>query len=92
MPGENGSPTPQPTWRVRVLIIVARHQPELWQALTCRFAGNAEVRVLFDRRQGERRPGDRTDEKNRPGPDRRRPPSLETDVRSRQYVIARAWQ
>ena len=92
MAGKNGAPTPQPTARGRVLIIVARHQPALWQALTRRFAGTAAVRVLFDRRQGERRGWDRAAAGTRPGPDRRRPPSLETDVRSRQYVIARARQ
>ena len=92
MPSENGSPTPQPTARVRVLIIVARHQPALWQGLTRRFAGNEDVQVLFDRRQGERRRWDRTYDMDRSGSDRRRPPSIETDVRSRQYVIARARQ
>ena len=46
MAGKNGAPTPQPTARGRVLIIVARHQPEPWQALTRRFAGNEDVQVL----------------------------------------------
>lgn len=87
MPTENGSPKPQPVGRVRFLIVVARDQPEVLQALTRRFERNEEVQVLLDRRRGAWRPGDRTNQI-----DRRRPPSIETDVRSRQYVIARAQQ
>ena len=84
---ENGSRKPQPNGRVRVLIVVAQDQPELWQALTRDFPGNGDLQVLLDRRRGEWRLGDRTNEV-----ERRRPPSIETDVRSRQYVITRAQQ
>jgi hypothetical protein len=90
MPVEEGSPNPQSTKRVRVLIVVARHQPELWQALKRRFTENEDVQVLLDRRRGERGVWDRTNEMNQRGSDRRRPPSIETDILYRQYVIARA--
>ena len=85
MPLENGLPESQPIMRARFLIVVARDQPEVLQALTRRFAGNEEVQVFLDRRQATWRSGERTDEI-----ERRRPPSIETDVNYRQYVIVRA--
>ena len=85
MPLEDGSPEFQPVGKARFLIVVARDQPEVLQALTRRFAGNEEVRVFQDRRQGVWRPGGLKDEI-----ERRRPPSIETDVNYRQYVIVRA--
>ena len=85
MPVEDGSTKPNPVGKLRFLIVVARDQPEVCQALTRHFKGNEEVQVLPDRRRGEWLSRDRTNEI-----DRRRPPSIETDVRYRQYVIARA--
>ena len=85
MPVENGSPESQPIGGARFLIVVARDQPEVLQALTRRFAGNEEVQVLLDRRQLAWGPGNRINEI-----ERRRPPSIETDVNYRQYVIVRA--
>ena len=85
MPLENGLPESQPIMRARFLIVVARDQPEVLQALTRRFAENEEVQVFLDRRQAAWRPGERTDEI-----EQRRPLSIETDVNYRQYVIVRA--
>ncbi len=90
MPAESGLPEAQPTGMVRALVVVARDQPDLWQALTRHFSASEDVHVLLDRRQWERRQRVHTYELDRRGADRRRPPSIENDVSYRQYVIARA--
>ena len=74
---------------VRGLIIVARDQPDLWRALTHEFGQNQEIRVLLDRRQGERRKANQAHAPDRRGADRRSLPRIEDDVRSRQYVLVR---
>jgi hypothetical protein len=74
---------------VRGLIIVARDQPELWRALTREFGQSQEIRVLLDRRLGERRKDDQSYVPDRRGMDRRSMPRIEDDVRSRQYVLVR---
>jgi hypothetical protein len=86
---ESGSPKAQPTEIIRALVVVARDQPDLRQSLTQHFAANEDVQVLLDRRQGQRRQRVQTYERDRRGPDRRRPPCIENDVSCRQYVIAR---
>jgi hypothetical protein len=73
--------------KVHSLIIVAGDQPDLLQALAGQFAGNTKVQVLQDRRRWERRQRVQTCEPDRRGPDRRRPPRLEYDVRCRSFVI-----
>ena len=78
--------------RPRGLIIVAPDQRDLWASLRNQLAATDNVLVFFDRRQGERRSGVQTYGTDRRGADRRRPPSRETDVRSRQYVIVRPRQ
>ena len=92
MPAGSGSLNGQPTGMIRALVIVARGQLDLWQSLTRHFAANEDVQVLLDRRLGERRQRFQPYELDRRGPDRRRPPSIENDVRSRQYVIVRPQQ
>ncbi len=89
---EGGSPEEESTGTVRALVVVARNQPDLWQALAKHFSANEDVRVLFDRRQLERRQRVQTYSLDRRGADRRRPPSIENDVSYRQYVIARPQQ
>ena len=74
---------------IRALVVVTRNQPDLWQSLTRHLAANEDVQVLLDRRQGERRQRVQTYELDRRGLDRRRPPRIENDVCSRQYVIVR---
>jgi len=86
---ESGSPKPQPTGIMRALVVVARDQPELWQSLTQHFSANEDVQVLLDRRQGERRQRVQAYERDRRGPDRRRPPSIESGVSHPRYVMAR---
>ena len=82
----------QPTGhKVRGLIIVARDQPDLWRSLQEHIgATNRDVEILLDRRLWERRQRFQRCEPDRRGSDRRRPPSIENDVRSRQFVIVRA--
>jgi hypothetical protein len=74
---------------VRGLIIVSRNQPELWHALIREFGRSEEIRVILDRRHGERRKADQLHAPDRRGTDRRNLPRLEDDVRSRQYVLVR---
>ena len=62
---------------VRCLFIVARDQPGLWDHLRRDFAEDEEVQVILDRR--------RDPERRRAG--RRRPPSIDTDLRYRSFVI-----
>lgn len=90
MPGEKTSPEVQPTGRgVRVLIIVARDQPDYLQSLRNYFAGDQDVEVVLDRRLWERRQWIRSYAPNRRGPDRRGQPRIESDPRARQLVIVR---
>ena len=74
---------------VRGLIIVARDQPDLWRTLMREFGQSQEIRVLLDRRQGERRKEDQSYVPDRRGVERRSLPRIEDDVRSRQYVLVR---
>lgn len=74
---------------VRGLIIVARDQPDLWRTLIQEFGQSQEIRILLDRRQGERRKGNQFYAPDRRGVDRRSLPRIEDDVRSRQYVLVR---
>jgi hypothetical protein len=74
---------------VRGLIIVARNQPDLWRTLTHEFGQSQEIRILLDRRQGERRKDNQSYVPDRRGIDRRSLPRIEDDVRSRQYVLVR---
>lgn len=89
MVAESGSPNVQSTGIIRALVVVAGDEPDLWQSLTEHFSANEDVQVLLDRRQGERRQRVQTYERDRRGPDRRRPASIENDASHRRYVIAR---
>jgi hypothetical protein len=71
------------------LIIVSRDQPELWEALKQEFGGSDEIRVILDRRHGERRQVERSDVEDRRGRDRRNLPRIEDDLRTRKYVLVR---
>ena len=71
---------------VRCLFIVARDQPDLWHHLRQDFAEDEEVRVILDRRRGERRQHVRAHEPERRGADRRRA-TIDTDLRYRSFVI-----
>ncbi len=76
--------------RDRYLIIVARNQPEICADLARDFAGDEQVQVFLDRRQGERRRYHaQRDEPNRRRADRRRPPSTDDDLCYRSFVVIR---
>jgi len=74
---------------VHSLIIVARPQRELSQALTREFRHIEEVQVLLDRRHGERRRAVRAVAHDRRATERRSLPRLEDDLRARRYILVR---
>mgnify|MGYP001569806234 FL=1 len=74
---------------VRYLLIVARTEPDLWRYLKHNFAGDDKVEVILDRRRGERRQRIQPHEPERRQADRRRRPSLDSDLRYRFLVIVR---
>ena len=88
MAGERGSLNPQPSGPpLRGLIVVARDQPYLWQSLQTHFAANADVELVLDRRLWERRQRVQRCAPERREADRRRPVSLENDLRHRSFLI-----
>ena len=74
------------------LFIVSRRQPELYSYLSHEFSGEAEVRVILDRRQGERRrPSDRRtdDTMDRRHSDRRGNTTVGGELSSLGYAFVR---
>jgi len=69
---------------VRYLVIVARDRPGLLARLTYFYGDEEWFEVLPDRRRRERRAAMRS------GPDRRSPPSSETDVVTHGHIVVRA--
>ncbi len=78
-----GQPTSD---KVRCLFIVGRDQPDLWDHLRKDFGEDQEVRVILDRRRGERRQCVQPPRRERRWDDRRRA-STDTDLRYRSFVI-----
>jgi hypothetical protein len=81
-----------PSWAgpdPRVLLIVAPHEDPLYQRLTRAFAGEASVRVLLDRRVGERRSRADRSRVERRGGDRRTRASVDDLVRTVGWALAR---
>lgn len=77
---------------MRDIVIVARDQPDLWEYLLQEFAGDENVQVLLDRRQGERRQQLQGCGGKRRGTNRRRQLSTDTDLRSHPFILMRAGQ
>ena len=79
-----GLSTPPTRPPVRALLIVARDQWDLYEALRSAYGDSETITVLLDRRQvvqpvlGERRRGER-----------RSLPSIADDLRFQQYVLVR---
>lgn len=71
----------------RVLVIVARDQPDLWRYLTRDFGGYKHVEVILDRRHGGRWQWAQTRELQERASDRRRPESSDSDLRYRAFMI-----
>lgn len=75
----------------RLLFVVARDQPNLWDHLRGDFANDEEVEVILDRRLEERRRRVQTLEQERRRTDRRQP-HIENDLRYRSFVIVHEQQ
>jgi len=75
--------------RACALIIVARDQDDLWQALVRRVGSCATVQLVRDRRYAERRQRDHRSASERRNGDRRHVPAPAEDPQRRQYVVAR---
>jgi len=65
----------------RCLVIVSRDQPELFQRLTFLYEQEEWIDILLDRRRGE------AGSASASGPERRSPPSPQTDLRERGYIV-----
>jgi len=74
---------------VRSLLIVARGQSALFEALWRDLADNPFIEVILDRRYWDRRQRDVYVAEDRRGKDRRISPSGEDDLSRRQYLLAR---
>ncbi len=93
MPVQTRAVGAQPTaHKVRCLFIVARDQPDLWHRLTRDFGGDAEVRVLLDRRREARRQRVQGYESERRRADRRRQPSIDNNLSYRSFVMVHEQQ
>ena len=75
--------------RVCALIIVARDQEDLWQALVRTVGSSATVQLVEDRRYAERRRRDHRSAVERRNGDRRHASAPAEDPQRRQYVVAR---
>jgi len=73
---------------MRDLLIVARHELELYEYLKQRFAGRPDVQVILDRRVGERRRRSLpTADERRRGCDRRARPQVDEDIRTLGFAV-----
>ena len=73
-----------------ILLIIGRDQPGLYQKLSAAFAGEANARVVLDRRRGERRrrrPDSPTVERRRS--DRRTRPNVDSRVQTLGWAAVR---
>jgi hypothetical protein len=75
----------------RHLFIVGREHRELYEFLVMQFRGDANVRVILDRRHGQRRgeasAGSSPEAERRRRPDRRTRRSVDEELRSRSHAI-----
>ncbi len=78
-----------PARRAGWLVIVAADQPTLHESLRRRLAGDPDVRVLLDRRRGERRQRRTWRGPGRRQADRRRPAAFDCDVRFHWVTVCR---
>lgn len=73
---------------MRDLLIVARHETELYEYLKQRFAGRPDVEVIQDRRVGERRREQvSTSSERRRGGDRRARPQVDDDIKTLGFAV-----
>ena len=74
---------------VQSLLIVARDQLDLWRALVQEFQDAEDIRILLDRRAGERRTARSPVASERRASERRSLPRLEANPHARQHVLFR---
>ena len=72
----------------RLLFLVARDQPDLWDQLNKEFSGR-DVAVVVDRRRGERRRAEASSADNRRQTERRESAEVDREVRSRGFSVIR---
>jgi hypothetical protein len=72
----------------RLLFLVARDQPDLWDQLNKEFSGR-DVAVVVDRRRGERRRNEAESADNRRQSERRERAEVDREVRSRGFSVIR---
>lgn len=72
----------------RLLFLVARDQPDLWDQLSKEFSAR-DVAVVVDRRRGERRQGEPASDDKRRQSDRRARAEVDREVRSRGFSVIR---
>jgi hypothetical protein len=72
----------------RLLFLVARDQPDLWDQLNKEFSGR-DVAVVVDRRRGERRRAEGSSADNRRQSERRESAEVDREVRSRGFSVIR---
>ena len=75
----------------RHIFVVSRHHPDLYEYLTKRFQQDSNVRVILDRRRGDRRQGQATtppaEGERRWRLERRTRASVDDELRSRSHTI-----
>ena len=72
----------------RLLFLVARDQPDLWDQLNKEFA-REDVAVVVDRRRGERRRTEHTNGDDRRNAERRARAEVDQEVQSRGFSVIR---
>jgi hypothetical protein len=81
------TPAARPT--VRGLLIVARDQGDLYEALQDAYGDSETITVLVDRRLGDRRRSGEPVPGERRRRERRGLPNIDHDLRCQQYVLVR---
>ncbi len=69
------------------VLIVSRGQDALYRHLVREFEGNEKVRVILDRRQGERRQAAAANTSDRRRVNRRSRPQVDAEMRSTGYAV-----
>lgn len=74
----------------RLVFVVAPGERDLYENLVRCFAGRDDVRVLIDRRLGQRRSGTPRPDSDRRRRDRRSRPHVEDDLKTLGWTLVRA--
>lgn len=72
---------------VTALFIVARHRPDLYASLVRTFETDTTVRVILDRRVGERRHRQKPPRIDQRQGERRARPEVDTQLRARGWAL-----